>query len=295
MEKAGLAAIVGWTNVGKSTLLNQLVGEKIAAVAETSQTTRGRVTGVLNRPGLGQVAFVDTPGFHEPRHRVNEAMVRIAKQALTGVDVVILVVDAARGLGRGDERAAAAIRAAGGARIAALNKIDLVSPKSRLLPMMETLVGQWGFEEAIPVSARTGEGCEILVARTFARLPEGPPLFDENTWTDQTERQLSGEFIREKLLLHTRQEIPHATAVIVERWNIRENGLVEIDATILVERESQKAIVIGRQGSLLKRVGTEARRDIERMLDTHVLLNLWVKTSPEWRDDARKLREMGLD
>ncbi len=290
----GRAALLGWTNVGKSTLLNRLVGAKLAAVSEAPQTTRSRILGVRSVEGRGQVAFVDTPGLHEPRFAMNRAMVEAARRVLHEVDLIVLVVDAARGLGEGDGKAAAAARRAGGARLAALNKVDRVTPKSRLLPMMRTVVEDWGFSEAVPVSALTGEGCDLLLDRILALLPEGSPQFPEDYLTDQPERSLAGEWIREKLLQHTRQEIPHATAVIVDRWEERPDGIVAIDATIVVDRESQKAIVIGREGALLKRIGTEARADIERLLDARVYLRLWVRARPRWRDDDRALRELGL-
>jgi len=286
---------VGWTNVGKSTLLNRIVGEKVAAVAEVPQTTRNRIQGVRNVPGRGQVIFVDSPGLHRPRHRMNRNMVRLAVDSLRAVDLALLVVDAARGLGDGDEQAAEVVKRAGLPTLAVLNKIDLVRSKSRLLPMIETLVGKWGMSEAIPISALTGNGCDELLDRVVAHLPEAEPLFPEETYTDQPERALAAEWVREKLLQKTRQEVPHSVAVEVERWLDREDGVIEIDATILVERESQKAIVIGRGGGLLKQVGVEARADLERLLGTRVFLTLWVKVRPGWRDDERILRQLGLD
>ena len=286
---------MGWTNVGKSTLLNRIVGEKVAAVAEVPQTTRNRIQGVRNVPGRGQVIFVDSPGLHRPRHRMNRNMVRLAVDSLRAVDLALLVVDAARGLGDGDEQAAEVVKRAGLPTLAVLNKIDLVRSKSRLLPMIETLVGKWGMSEAIPISALTGNGCDELLDRVVAHLPEAEPVFPEETYTDQPERALAAEWVREKLLHKTRQEVPHSVAVEVERWLDREDGVIEIDATILVERESQKAIVIGRGGGLLKQVGVEARADLERLLGTRVFLTLWVKVRPGWRDDERILRQLGLD
>jgi len=292
--RSGHVAIAGWTNVGKSSLLNRLVGEKIAAVAEVAQTTRHRITGVLNLKDRGQIVFVDTPGFHHPRERMNRAMVEAARQALSSVDLALLVVDAARGEGPGDAEAAARVREAGVPALAVLNKIDRVTPKSRLLPLMTTAVERWGLAEAIPVSATTGEGCDVLVERILARLPESPPLFPEDFLTDQPERVLAAEWVREKILHHTRQEIPHATAVRVTRWHEREDGLVEIEATILVERDSQKGIVIGRGGSVLKAVGTEARADIETLLSRRVFLSLRVEVREDWRNDPSAIEELGI-
>jgi GTP-binding protein Era len=292
--RSGHVAIAGWTNVGKSTLINRLVGEKIAAVAAVAQTTRHRITGVLNLPGRGQIVFVDTPGFHHARERMNRAMVDAAREALTSVDLALLVVDAEHGEGRGDGEAAARVREAGVPALAVLNKIDRVKPKSLLLPLMTTAVERWGMKEAIPVSASTGEGCDVLVARILDYLPEGEPLFPEDFLTDQPERALAAEWVREKILHHTRQEIPHAAAVRVTAWREREDGLVEIEATILVERDSQKGIVIGKGGSLLKTVGTEARADIEALLDRRVFLSLRVDVSEGWRNDPGMIEELGI-
>ncbi len=292
--RSGLVSIVGWTNVGKSTLLNRLIGEKLAAVADVPQTTRNRITGVRTFAGRAQAVFLDTPGFHRPRSRMNRAMVEIARQSLSGVDVVMFLVDAARGLGPGDEEAASLVRPLVVPKIAVLNKIDLVRPKTRLLPMLRTAVTEWGFSEAVPVSARTGEGCDALLELVLRLLPVGPFLFPEDYLTDQPERALVAEWVREKLLHHTRQELPHATAVMVDRWEERPDGLVTIEVTILVERESQKGIVIGKGGALLKTVGSEARLEAERLLGTKVLLRLWVKVRTDWRNDERTLREIGL-
>ena len=292
--KAGHVAIAGWTNVGKSTLLNRLVGEKIAAVAAVPQTTRHRITGVLTIAGKGQIVFVDTPGFHRPRERMNRAMVDAAREALSAVDLALLVVDAEHGEGKGDHEAAARVREAGVPALAVLNKIDRVAPKSRLLPLMTTAVERWGMKEAIPVSASTGDGCEVLVERILTYLPESPPLFPEDFLTDQPERVLAAEWVREKILHHTRQEIPHAAAVRVARWHERADGLVEIEATILVERDSQKGIVIGRGGSLLKTVGSEARVDIEALLERKVFLSLRVEVRDDWRNDPRTIAELGI-
>jgi GTP-binding protein Era len=292
--KAGHVAIAGWTNVGKSTLLNRLVGEKIAAVAPVAQTTRHRITGVLNLAGQGQIVFIDTPGFHHPRERMNRAMVNAARETLAAADLALLVIDAERGEGRGDGEAAARVREAGVPALAVLTKIDRVSPKARLLPLMTSAVERWGMKEAIPVSGATGEGCEILVQRILAHLPDSEPLFPEDFLTDQPERVLAAEWVREKILHHTRQEIPHAAAVSVTRWHERADGLVEIEATILVERDSQKGIVIGRGGSLLKAVGTEARADIEALLERKVFLTLRVEVRDDWRNDPRTIEELGI-
>ena len=292
--KSGFVALFGWTNVGKSTLLNRLLGEKIAAVADVPQTTRTRILGALPLHEGGQVVFVDTPGLHEPKHAMNRAMVDTARRALEGVDLALLLVDASRGPGDGDRRSAQHLERTGVKRLGVLNKIDRVHPKTKLLPMIGEMTS-WGIEDWIPVSALTGENCDVLLREVRARLPEGPPPFDADFLTDQPERTLAAEWIREKILHHTRQEIPHATAVSVDSWKTREDGLVEIEATILVERDGQKAIVIGKGGALLKQIGTEARADLESFLQARVMLRLWVKVHQEWRDDRAALRELGLE
>lgn len=295
-SRAGFVALFGWTNVGKSTLLNRLLGEKIAAVADVPQTTRTRILGALplgKNAERGQIVFVDTPGLHEPKHAMNRAMVDTARRALEGIDLALLLVDASHGPGEGDRRAAQQLEKAGVARLGVLNKIDRVQPKVRLLPMLEQVSG-WGIEEWIPVSALTGEGCDTLLEQVRLRLPEAPPPYPPDFLTDQPERTLAAEWIREKILHHTRQEIPHATAVSVDAWKQRDDGLIEIEATILVERDGQKAIVIGKGGAMLKQVGSEARADLERFFQNKVMLRLWVKVHEEWRDDRAALRELGL-
>jgi GTP-binding protein Era len=293
-SRSGFVALLGWTNVGKSTLLNRLVGTKLAAVADVSQTTRNRIMGVCNLPGRGQIVFIDTPGLHRPRYRMNRAMVEVARQAVKGVDTVVLVIDAARGIGPGDLEAAALLRGSDSTCLAALNKIDLVKRKSDLLPMMQMVVEDWGFAGAVPISALTGEGCERLMDELFASLPQGRPPFPEDVLTDQPERVLAAEWIREKLLAEVRQELPHATAVVVERWDERDDGLLEIEATILVDRESLKGIVIGSGGELLKRVGSAARLELESFLGRRVYLRLWATVKKDWRNKDHILRRLGL-
>jgi len=294
VSRSGFVALVGWTNVGKSTLLNRLVGVKLAAVGDVAQTTRQSIHGARTVPGRGQIVFVDTPGLHKPRHRMNRAMVHAAGRAMGEVDLAALVIDAARGFGPGDQQAAAQVKKKCERRIVVLNKVDLVRPKSRLLPLMESLAEQWDFAAIVPVSAKTGEGCDGLIEAILAELPPGPSLFPDDYLTDQPERVLAAEWIREKLLASTRDELPHATAVIVERWDEREDGLLEIDASVLVERDSQKKIVIGKEGQLMKHVGTEARGELERFLDRRVMLRLWVRVREHWRDDERVLQRLGL-
>ncbi len=289
--RAGTAALVGWTNVGKSSLLNRLVGEKLAAVANFAQTTRHSIIGVRTLADRGQIVFVDTPGLHRPRHALNRGMVRRTRGSLREVDLAVVVLDASTGIGRGDVEA---IRAVGDrSRLAVLNKVDLLRPRSELLPRMQRLA-ELGFDEVVPVSAKTGEGTDLLIDRILARLPPGRAPFPDDYLTDQTERELAAEWIREELLRHVRQELPHATAVAVRSWQVREDGLVEIDADIFVERESQRPIVVGRGGAVLKQVGQAARLELERMLEQRVYLRLWVRVREAWRDDDRVLGELGL-
>ena len=292
--RAGNVGLVGWTNVGKSTLLNRLIGEKIAAVADVAQTTRNRIVGVRTDPGEAQYVFVDTPGIHDPRHRLNRAMVRIARETLRGVDVVVQIVDAARGFGPGDRTAAAWVAQSDVPKILALNKIDLVRPKTRLLPMLQDAVDTWRFDDAVPISARTGDGCDRLLGCLREHLPEAEPRFPEDYLTDQSERSLVAEFVRERLLHATREELPHSIAVLVDRWDESEEDIVRIDVSILVERESQKPIVIGRDGGVLREVGTAARLELERLLGRRLFLKLWVRVREGWRDDRGTLSDLGL-
>ena len=292
--RAGTVALVGWTNVGKSTLLNRLVGVKIAAVADAAQTTRHRITGVRNIEDRGQIAFTDTPGWHHPRHRMNRRMMELTRQSLGGVDCVAWLLDASRGLGPGDREVADLLRKLDTPRVAVLNKIDRVGNKSKLLPVMEE-IGSWSaFEEIIPISASSGNGCDRLLEALLALMPEGPPLFDDDFLTDQSQRQLVAEYVREQLVRRTREELPHATAVTIDRWDDDNPELLRIEATILVDRDSHKKIVIGKQGNVLKEVGTAARLGIEELLDCRVFLRLWVRVSRDWREDDATLREIGL-
>jgi GTP-binding protein Era len=292
--RAGSVGLVGWTNVGKSTLLNRLIGQKIAAVADVAQTTRNRIVGVRTDRGEAQYVFVDTPGIHDPRHRMNRTMVRIARETLRGVDVAVLIVDAVRGFGPGDRRAASWVRESGVPKVLALNKVDLVRPKTRLLPMLQSAVETWGFEDVVPISALTGDGCDRLLGCVRAHLPESDPLFPEDYLTDQSERSLVAEFVRERLLHATREELPHSIAVLVDEWDEGEDGVVRIEVSILVERESQKPIVIGRDGGVLREVGTAARLELERLLGRRLFLKLWVRVREGWRDDRGTLSDLGL-
>jgi GTP-binding protein Era len=293
--RSGFIALSGRTNVGKSTLLNRLVGEKVAIVSDRPQTTRNRILGVLTQTET-QFVFVDTPGFHKPKHRLNRSMVDTAAASLSGVDVLLHVVDAAAGLGPGDRWVARLVaeRRDGRPLVVALTKIDLVK-RVRALPLIEQIVADWSATEVVPLSGLTGENCDELLVTLRGLLPEGPRLFPEDYLTDQPERTLAAELVREKLLERTRQEVPHALAVRIEEWREREDGLLEIDGSILVERESQKAIVIGQGGQMLRDAGTAARLELEERLGTRVMLRLFVRVREGWRDRPGLLRSLGLD
>lgn len=291
--KSGLVALVGRPNAGKSTLLNRLVGQKLAIVSDKPQTTRNRITGVRNYPE-GQVVFIDTPGVHRPLHRLNVRMVDAAIDALRHVDVVTAIVDASEAAGGGDRYLMDVIRKVDLPRVLALNKIDLL-PKEKLLPVIERYHRDVGFADIVPISATTGENIERLEAVLLSHLPEGEPLYADDYLTDQPERFFAAELVREQVLQHTRAELPFASAVVVDRFEEPdENGLLRLFCTILVERESQKPIVVGKGGAMIKAVGTAARHELERFFDARVFLDLRVKVRADWREDERMLDELGL-
>ena len=292
--RAGTVALIGWTNVGKSTLLNRLVGVKIAAVAGAAQTTRHRITGVRHLDGRGQIVFIDTPGWHRPRHRMNRRMVALTRLTLGSVDCVAWLIDGSRGIGPGDREVAELLRKLDTPKVAVLNKIDRLASKAKLLPLMEEIAGWSAFAEIVPICAANGDGCDELLEILLRLLPEGPSLFGDDFLTDQSQRQLVAELVREQLVRQTREELPHATAVVIETWNESDPQLTRIGATVLVDRDSQKKIVIGAQGSVLKTAGSAARVEIERLLNRQVFLELWVKVRHDWREDETTLREIGL-
>jgi GTP-binding protein Era len=292
--KSGFVSLVGRPNAGKSTLLNYFVGQKVAIVSDKPQTTRHRILGVRNTP-QGQVVFIDTPGIHKPMHRMNRRMVDTAVETLREVDVVVLVVDVSQRQGRGDAFVLDLVKQSASTAILVLNKIDLIR-KSALLPVIAQYAETGLFRAIVPVSAATGDGLERLEAEILEALPEGEPLYPEDYLTDQTQRMLAAELIREKVLHHTHDELPYTTGVVVERYEEPEEpgGLTKIYASILVETESQKPIVVGKGGAMIRQIGTEARRELEGMLGGRVFLDLHVKVRTDWRDDVRILDEMGL-
>lgn len=292
--RSGFVALVGRPNAGKSTLLNRLVGAKIAIVSDKPQTTRHRILGVKT-DDRGQVIYVDTPGIHRPLHKLNVRMVDAALDSLREVEVVVLLVDATNKTGAGDNFVVEKLRQTKVPVVLALNKIDLVD-KARLLPLIQHYQRALDFAAIVPVSAATGEHVEALEREIRSRLPEGPALYPEDYLTDQPERVLAAETVREKLLAHTRHELPYTTAVIVDQFEEPANPKApyRIFCTILVEQDSQKPIVLGRAGSMIKRIGTEARHDLEAALDAKVYLDLHVKVKADWRDNERFLDELGM-
>jgi GTP-binding protein Era len=292
--KSGFVSLIGRPNAGKSTLLNRLVGTKLAIVSDKPQTTRNRILGVRNYEGEGQVIFLDTPGIHRPLHRMNVRMVDAAVETISEVDVLVLVVDASEPAGGGDRYVLDLVRKAAVPVVFVLNKIDRVS-KPSLLPMMAEAGRQQVFADIVPVSALTGDGVERLERVLLAHLPEGEPLYPEDYLTDQPDRFFAAEIVREQLLRETRAELPFTTAVVVDRFEEPDaGGVLRLYCSILVEQASQKPIVIGRRGELLKRIGTAARLELEKFFGARVYLDLHVKVRPDWRDDERMLNDLGL-
>lgn len=291
--KSGFAALIGRPNAGKSTLLNSLVGEHIAAVSSKPQTTRTRIKGIVTRP-QGQIVFLDTPGVHRPGYTLNRRMMGLVADALAQVDLVLLMRDATESPGAGDRFTLDLIKEAKKTTILLLNKIDLLKDKSKLLPLIEQYSREYEFAELIPLSARKGDNQELLVEKIFDYLPAGERLFDEEIYTDEIERNIVAELVREKILEKMQAELPFATAVKTELWE-EQGDATEIHCVIYVERESQKPIIIGKGGAMLKEIGTRARHDIEKLLDRHVRLNLFVRVQNDWRNDPRTLDELGID
>jgi GTP-binding protein Era len=291
VARAGFVAVVGRPNVGKSTLVNRLVGQKVAIVSSKPQTTRNRILAVLNRPD-GQIVLFDTPGLHKATHALNRRMVEAATRSLGQVDVALWVVDAREGYTPADRHVRDLLARQKVPVLLAINKVDAVS-KPQLLPLIDRFQGVMDLEEIVPCSARTGDNVERLVEVVLRHLPEGPPLYPEDFLTDQPERFFVAEIVREKILARTRDEIPYAAGVLVDAFK-EERGLVRIEASLYVERDGQKAILIGRGGEMLKAIGTEARREIEDFLGAKVYLGLFVKVRPDWREDKATLRAMGI-
>ena len=293
--RAGDVALVGRPNAGKSTLLNRLLGEKLAIVSDKPQTTRQRIVGILTAPE-GQIVFHDTPGIHKPMHRMNREMLRAAGEALDEADVVCLIRDVAEPFGSGDQFLLERVLAADAVRVAVLNKIDLVA-KHKLLPEIARYAQGDRFAAIVPISAATGDGSERLLAELWRLLPEGEPRYDAELLTLHPERFLVTERIREKVLEATRDELPYTTAVLLERWEEPESAgrVLRIHAAILVERESQKKILVGHRGEMIQKIGTAARLDLEEYLGRKIFLDLHVRHEQDWRESPRMLTELGRD
>jgi GTP-binding protein Era len=288
--RSGFVSLVGRPNTGKSTLLNALVGQKVAIVADKPQTTRTSIQGVVTRPEA-QIVFVDTPGIHKADSPLNKRMMDAVRAALEERDLLLLVVDAARPFGEEDRRAVDLVHKSGTPVVLVLNKIDLVKEKARLLPLISQYKETHEFADYIPVSAVKGDGLEDLRQAILARLPEGPAYFPEDYVTDQPERYLAAELIREKVLHATRKEVPHSVAVMVDKWE-ETPTITRIYATIRVERDGQKAIVIGTGGAMLKKIGTLARQEMERLFGVRIYLDLHVRVEPGWREKAAFLNAL---
>jgi GTP-binding protein Era len=295
MSRSGFVALAGRPNAGKSTLLNRLVGTKLAIVSDKPQTTRTRILGVRNYPGA-QVVFLDTPGIHRPLHRMNVRMVDAALETMRDVDVLGLVVDAAEPPGKGDRFVLDLVKGVTAPVFLLLNKIDVIR-KSRLLPIIERYHGEGLFAEIIPISAATGDNVDRLEAAILDRLPEGQPIYPADFVTDRPERFFAAEIVREKVLQFTHAEIPFASAVVIDRFEepTGDPPLLKIYCTIVVDRESQKPIVVGRGGEMVKRIGTAAREDLERFFEARVFLDLHVRVKSEWREDDAVLTQLGLE
>jgi GTPase len=287
--RAGFVAIIGRPNAGKSTLLNRYVGQKVAIVTSKPQTTRNRIQGIVTRPE-GQIVFIDTPGLHEAHTVLNRQMMREVAAALEGIDVLLMMVDASATQPHADQLLLDKAKRFEGKAILALNKTDRV-PKPKLLPLLDAFSKAFPFAALVPISALKGNGCEELLAEILKQLPEGVPFFPEDQVTDQPERFLASEIVREKAIQLTYHEVPHALRVMIDKFE-ETPQILRIEATLNVERDSQKKILIGKKGEMLKKVGTEARKELETLLGTKIYLGLFVKVAPGWRDNPQQVREL---
>ena len=292
ITKSAMITIAGRPNVGKSTLINRLVGEKVAIVSNKPQTTRNRICGVLTRDNT-QIVFMDTPGIHKPRTRLGDYMVDVVRESVSDVDAVLLLVEPIANIGPQEQALLDQMR--GGAPVVlVINKIDTVE-KEELLAVIATYSAAFDFAAVVPISAKTGDGVEELIAEAMGYAQDGPQLFPDGMVTDQPERQIIAEIIREKLLWCLDKEIPHGTAVEITKFSERDNGIIDVDATIYCEKASHKGIIIGKQGSMLKKISTMAREDCERFMGTKVYLETWVKVKENWRDSARLIQNFGFE
>ncbi len=291
ITKSAMITICGRPNVGKSTLTNALVGEKIAIVSNKPQTTRNRISAVVTR-GNTQFVLMDTPGFHKPRTRLGDYMVTVVKESVADVDAVMLLVEPIANIGRQEEELIARLKETNVPAVLVINKIDTVE-KSELLEVMAMYSQAHGFDAIIPISAKNNEGLDELMAQLDKYAVEGPQLFPDDMISDQPEKQICAELVREKLLLCLDKEIPHGTAIEVTKFSERENGIIDMDVTIFCEKASHKGIIIGKNGAMLRKIGEMARTDIEAFMGTKVFLQTWVKVKENWRDSMAQLRNFG--
>ena len=292
IKKSGIITICGRPNVGKSTLTNAFVGEKVAIVTNKPQTTRNRICGIKNR-GECQFVFVDTPGLHRARTRLGDYMVNVVKESVADVDAVLLLVEPIPNVGEPEGQLIARIKALGCPAVLAINKADTVAQKDKLLEVIQVYSQEHDFDAVVPISARTGQGVEELLGVLEGFLPEGPQLFPDDMTSDQPERQMMAEIMREKLLLLLDKEIPHGTAVEITRFAERDDEVVEVEATIYCEKNSHKGIIIGKGGGMLKKASTLARQDMEKFMGTKVFLKTWVKVKENWRDNPAAIQNFG--
>ncbi|ADH08774.1 GTPase Era [Bacillus thuringiensis] len=290
--KSGFVSIIGRPNVGKSTFLNRIIGQKIAIMSDKPQTTRNKIQGVYTENDA-QVIFIDTPGIHKPKHKLGDFMVKMAQTTLKEVDIVLFMVNAVEGFGRGEEFIIEKLKETKQPVFLVINKIDQLHPE-QLLELIDQYRKLHEFAEIVPISALDGNNVDALIGTIKNYLPEGPQYYPENQVTDHPERFIIAELIREKVLHLTREEVPHSVAVVIDAIQKREGGAVYINATIVVERASQKGIIIGKQGKMLKEVGKRARFDIEALLGSKVFLEVWVKVQKDWRNKMSQLRDLGF-
>lgn len=293
-KKSGFVTLIGRPNVGKSTLMNHLIGQKIAITSDKPQTTRNRIQTVYT-DDRGQIIFVDTPGIHKAKNKLGEYMVNVAEHTLKDVDVILWLVEPSTFIGAGERHIAEQLNKVKTPIILVINKIDMVKNQDEILTFMAAYKDVCEFAEIVPLSALKEKNTDLLTELIFRYLPYGPQFYDEDTVTDQPMRQIAAELIREKALRLLNDEIPHGIAVTIERMKERPDGIMDIDASIVCERDSHKGIIIGKGGSMLKRIGTEARKDIEHMMDIQVNLKLWVKVRKEWRDSELYMKNYGYD
>lgn len=291
-NKAAMITVCGRPNVGKSTLTNTLVGEKIAIVSNKPQTTRNRICAVVTK-GDTQFVFMDTPGFHKPRTRLGDYMVNVVRESVADVDAVMLLVEPLPNIGKQEQALIARFKETGVPALLVINKIDTVQ-RAELLEVMAVYSAAYEFDAIIPISAKTGEGVDELLAELSKYAVDGPPLFPDDMISDQPEKQICAELVREKLLLCLDKEIPHGTAVEVTRFSERDDGIIDMDVTIYCEKASHKGIIIGKKGAMLKKIGELARADIEAFMGTKVFLQTWVKVKENWRDSQAQLRNFGF-